>query len=76
MGPPGRERFLAVTPFIKGQVLMACSAENKWFFQEQNPGRTLTLTGLLDHWCLKPDPAHSAAARYRNHDLNPVAEAC
>jgi hypothetical protein len=70
-GPSATEDFLAFNNVMRGQFLLVCSPENKWFFQECHPAEKLSLDGLVDQWTAHPDRVKSAAAKYREHRLLP-----
>lgn len=74
-GPEGRQKFLAITLLMKGQMLLVCSEKNQYYFNKEHPDRPITLTGLSHQWTEHPDQEHCAAKKYRQKELVPGASA-
>jgi len=68
-GSEGRRCFLGLPDFMRGQILMAHSDDNRHFFQVEHPDEPVTFDGLMHQWTEHPSPATCAARKYREHDL-------
>jgi len=71
--PDGQKKFLALSLFMRGQMLMICSPLNVYFFRLEHPNEPLTFSGLVHQWVEdhSPDKKASPAKRYRQRDLVP-----
>lgn len=67
--PEESESFKRLDPFMQGQLLMACSHDNQYYFQQCHPEEKVTIEGLLHQWTSHPDEKNCAALRYRQKKM-------